>query len=557
MLLWLYVLLLSFSLGMAVLSLYKRYTGYQVLRPDSVIMTGVVALTVYAQVFSLFYKVGLAANIVLIIITIILVLLTRRDILCTGRQLVSQLRVWQWIIWGILFVLFAYGASRGEIHYDTGLYHAQSIRWIEEIGVVPGLGNLHNRLAYNSAAFSLTALFSVPFVAGQSLHGMSGFLAWVLACSCTRLQRVFCERRVRLSDFVRVFIIYDLTTIFNRMISPESDYFMSLIVLFLILRWCELIEERQQAVTPYALLCVLGVCTVTFKLSAALCLLLTIKPAVMLIKERKGKEILLYLAMGIAVAAPFLIRNVILSGWLVYPFPAIDLFSVDWKIPAGIAAWDAAEIKVYGRGLTDPILASQPFDVWFPQWFRALGALNKLWVIGSFLSLFVCAIWGISLFVRKLRRKSVASLDAWLVQLTCVACFLFWLSNAPLVRYGFVFMGLSTIVLFGNIYLWMTARWATLEIMAFRGLVILFALWKSVSLGKQIEEDYVNDYWIVQKDYENYPVVEEELDGQTVYVPQTGDRVGYEAFPSTNYLRTIERRGVALKDGFRNIENIE
>ena len=178
-LLWLYVLLLSFSLGMAVLSLCKRYTGYQVLRPDSVIMTGVVALTVYAQVFSLFYKVGLAANIVLIFITIILALFTQRDFMSTGRQLVSQLRVWQWITWGILFVLFAYGASRGEIHYDTGLYHAQSIRWIEEIGVVPGLGNLHNRLAYNSAAFSLTALFSVPFVAGQSLHGMSGFLAWV------------------------------------------------------------------------------------------------------------------------------------------------------------------------------------------------------------------------------------------------------------------------------------------------------------------------------------------------------------------------------------------
>ena len=553
-LLWLYVLILSFSLGMAVLSLCRRYMGYQVLRPDSIIMTGVVVLTVYAQVFILFYKVVLAANIVLIIITIILVLFTRRDILCTGRQLVLKIRVWQWITWGILFVIFAYGASRGEIHYDTGLYHAQSIRWIEEIGVVPGLGNLHNRLAYNSAVFSLTALFSVPFVAGQSLHGMSGFLAWVLACSCTRLQRVFRERKVTLSDFVRVFVIYDLTTIFNRMISPESDYFMSLVVLFLILRWCEFIEERQQAVTPYALLCVLGVCAVTFKLSAALCLLLTIKPAVVLIKERKGKEILLYLAMGIAVAVPFLIRNVILSGWLVYPFPAIDLFSVDWKIPAGIAAWDAAEIKVYGRGLTDPILASQPFDVWFPQWFRALGALNKLWVIGSFLSLFVCAIWGISLFVRKLRRKSVASLDAWLVQLTCVACFLFWLSNAPLVRYGFVFMGLSTIVLFGNIYLWMTARWATLEIMAFRGLVILFALWKSVSLGKHIEEDYVNDYWIAQKDYENYPVVEEKLDGQTVYVPQTGDRVGYEAFPSTNYLRPIERRGVTLKDGFRNIE---
>ena len=44
------------------------------------------------------------------------------------------------------------------MHVDTGLYHAQAIRWIEEYGVVCGLGNLHSRFAYNSAAFALCAL---------------------------------------------------------------------------------------------------------------------------------------------------------------------------------------------------------------------------------------------------------------------------------------------------------------------------------------------------------------------------------------------------------------
>ena len=33
-------------------------------------------------------------------------------------------------------------------HLDTPLYHAQSIRWIEDYGAVKGLGNIHNRFAY-------------------------------------------------------------------------------------------------------------------------------------------------------------------------------------------------------------------------------------------------------------------------------------------------------------------------------------------------------------------------------------------------------------------------
>ena len=84
----------------------------------------------------------------------------------------------------ILFFVFAYGASTGIIHYDTGLYHAQSIRWIEEYGVVPGLGNLHTRLAYNSASFCLSALYSFAFLGGQSYHCVAGFLAFLLAVVC-------------------------------------------------------------------------------------------------------------------------------------------------------------------------------------------------------------------------------------------------------------------------------------------------------------------------------------------------------------------------------------
>ena len=102
------------------------------------------------------------------------------------------------------------------------------------------------------------------------------------------------------------------------------------------------------------------VTVLTVKLSGALILLLTLKPAVMLIKDKKIKDILLFLAAGFVMALPFFIRNVILSGWLVYPFTSIDLFNVDFKIPKGVAEYDSREIQVWGRGYSDVTRYEEP-----------------------------------------------------------------------------------------------------------------------------------------------------------------------------------------------------
>ena len=70
----------------------------------------------------------------------------------------------------------AYFASRGLQHTDTGIYHAQAIRWYEEYGLVKGLGNLQQHFAYNSAYLAYAAAFSMKWLVGQSLHGTNGFL---------------------------------------------------------------------------------------------------------------------------------------------------------------------------------------------------------------------------------------------------------------------------------------------------------------------------------------------------------------------------------------------
>ena len=63
-------------------------------------------------------------------------------------------------------------ASRAMLtpgNYDSGLYHLNAIRWTNEYPLVPGLGNLHGRLAFNSSFFTYVAALNLDplFGTGQ------------------------------------------------------------------------------------------------------------------------------------------------------------------------------------------------------------------------------------------------------------------------------------------------------------------------------------------------------------------------------------------------------
>ena len=64
---WIYIVVTAFLVGFAVCSMIGRLLGYRVRDPVSITGTGLVTVTVYAQVFSLFYKVGAAANLLLVL----------------------------------------------------------------------------------------------------------------------------------------------------------------------------------------------------------------------------------------------------------------------------------------------------------------------------------------------------------------------------------------------------------------------------------------------------------------------------------------------------------
>lgn len=542
---WIYIILTTFCIGSGIEYLVEKKLRYRMRGLDSILMAGLVAVTVYAEVFSLFYKVGAAANGILATVCLGVLLLLRRQIARRLGDWWRETPAVKKVLLPILFLLWAYFSSRGYMAYDSDLYHAQSIRWIEEYGVVPGLGNLHERFAYNSAAFAVNALYSMKWLVGRSLHTASGFFALLLSGTVLELGRTWREKKLRLADFAMIGAVYYLATIWDEVTAPSSDYLIMCTLFFIVIKWLLCLERNGrdwgEEVVPYALLCVAGVYALTLKLTAGLILLLVLKPAVSLLREKRWGEILLYLGLGLLVCLPWMARTVVISGWLLYPFPALDLFSVDWKMPAGPIALDAAQIKTWGRALNNAALVDMPMREWFPGWFGALTGMEKLLILGDLACIPLFAGYAFLSLIKK--RKE--NLNILLVLATVISSYGFWQYSAPILRYGYAYVLLVDLLLAGVI-LQNLRRQQVLY-----AFVCLYGCYKLVMMGDYISGNYLIDAYVWQQDYGSYELTAYELGGITFYRPAMGDRTGYACFPAAPTQPRIELRGDGLEDGFR------
>lgn len=536
---WIYIAIITFVSGFMFLYPFGKHMKYEFTKLSSFLWAGLVIMTVYAQIFSLFGGVSLLANLIVLLSCIIGVIILRKPLCDTLKRLKPSKAKGIGIL--ILLLLLSFASSRGYMAYDTGLYHAQAIRWIENCGVAPGLGLLHSRFAYNSSSFALSALFSFSFLPIQPIHAVAGFMALLLGSSSLDLFAAIRRKKLLLSDFVRVGVFYYLTLIFNEVVAPTSDYFSMLTVFYIVLAWAQLLERKEKNATPFALLCVVSAYAVSLKLSAGLLVFLAIQPVIMLIKDKKAKYIWIYLLLGIAVILPFLVRGVVISGWLLFPTTVPDLFTVPWKIPKDEAIREAREIQAWGRGLYNAADYDAPLQKWIGPWFLNQSVLTKGMLLLDGLGVIVTLISGVIAIARK-KKEHIS----WLLFTGIVyASFFLWLFSAPLVRYGYAYIILPFLLAFGY---WLS-QYEKIQYVLMAASA-LFLLYKSVAVVGYIRESWAQPFYLQQMPYEEFELESYEVYGHTFYMPKQGDQVGYESFPAMPYRFTGSFRGEELRDGF-------
>lgn len=518
-------------------------------RPDIYIMTGLIFLNVYAQFFSLFYKVaGIACTILGVTGIVILAVYGYRWFRSGGgirslRQEFSKKRVerWRWVAFAICFLLTLLWDIREPFQYDTGLYHAQAIHWIEEYAVVPGLGNLHMRLAYNSAFMCLQALFSLVWLLEQSLHTLNGFFCLAALAYVCFTVRIWGKGSLQGSDLLKcvmlIFVVqkrYDIS-------SSGTDIWAMLLILYIFVKWSEYMESKETDGSLYGYLVLVGVYAVTVKLSAASTVALVCYPLYWLIKEKKWRSVFAHAAGGFLILLPWLIRNVILSGFLIYPFGALDLFRPDWKMDKAVLEKDSLEIKMYARGTPRTADYETAFTGWISKWFLRQSAADRVLILlGA-----VCVLVILYLLWKKRKEKCLpesALLGAALLNIV------FWLLTAPAMRYGGAYIYILIAVTLGSIGVWRLKKPCT--VLAAGIILVCLGLY-AVSLREGIQE--VGKYVIDQPDYINRAATLHPFEDEHIWMPDEGDMTGYWNFPATpagGQLRVLKMRGESFQEEF-------
>ena len=171
---WIYMLFLCMLAGIGIHSaghnILKSYKNSDVREQASImsyLVSGIVVITVYAEIFSIFGGVSVLAQTILLVFALVIGFVERKRIVSLWNRHKWVLCSWEGFFY-LCFILFAaFFTSRGTFHTDTNIYHAQAIHFYEEYGLVKGLGNLQLHYAYNSAYLAFASFFSFHWLAGQ------------------------------------------------------------------------------------------------------------------------------------------------------------------------------------------------------------------------------------------------------------------------------------------------------------------------------------------------------------------------------------------------------
>lgn len=549
-----YTILVSLGVGAFIINGLSKFIGKRAYSVIEYIIFGTVSITVYVEFYSIVGKIGAIPHIIMLVLCAMGYYFDRRNMCELLKKVSHTIFSWEGLFY-VGFVLFlAFFASRGEFHTDTNIYHAGSIRIYEEYGLIKGIGNLQNHYAYNSSSLAFAAIFSLNWLLGDSIHATTCYFEVICGIYALYGLKRYRNHKYHLADATKVGILLYILVCLYRSMSPATDYATLLMALMVISMWCDNMETYRST-NRYALLSVMAVFVMTMKFSACALLIVAIYPIAILIKNKKWSDILIYLGLGVLVVAPFLIRNVLVSGWLLYPVDIIDLFDVQWKIPVGDLRYDAMQIKVWGRCLFDVNLIDMPIKEWFSYWIEYKERYEIMLLYGIVVG---CVLY-IAYVIKYLISKNIFRWEYISLFTAIVVCMGIWFFEAPFIRYGLAFIFAIILIPLGSFVsdehkgLWGICT----GLLTFGAIACITPYFNNyiTDMGVFIKQNARAPYYITQKPYDEGNVSSVEINGNTIYYNNSDDEEinSYYHFPNTCYVHMLRRTtliGDSIEDGF-------
>jgi len=486
------------------------------------------------------------------------------------RQQTGTILYSNWHYGLCILVIASWVACRSMLPDTTGdaaVYYFNTIRWLNSYSIIPGLGNLHGRLAFNQSFFVYAASLNFFPYFEYGFRLANGFLFLVLFSEVMWRVVAAARNHRELRDshpfthltyaFVLPLLIYIGWTSLG---TGTPDLTSTILQIQLFLTLVQGISTSSDVIKrddTLLILVIMAVTALTVKLSNFVFVVAVTGIAfyyfVCDIHERQER----FLRIGSFFFPPALVlsiwttRGYILSGVPFFPLTWFHL-STDWAVPLDKVREEAEWIYSWARAPRvhkSKVLGS--WD-WFYPWFQRVSTMIVDLVHPLVFGLSVLLVT-IATRIIVIRKNLLPSLSEFLLLLPIVAGLIYWFVMAPDPRYaGAVFwlfaLGSVLVCLSHAHYLFPKRMFAFVACMLFLGMELLLirSFFRHPDLFGDIST--AGFYPIATA-----PMVQKSTrSGLVVYTPQAADDRCWDApLPCTPYFNpNLRLRNNDLAAGF-------
>ena len=444
---WLYITILCWMWGGLLLGHFlrnKRHDPGPQFHACITCFIGLAGILTFSSLLSLFMPLGGYEVQLLLIGPCILYawLKPSQGLITNLRNQLSRLPVVLVLLLFILVILLLLLSTSPINNEDTLSYHAQIIQWIEKYRVVPGIANLHIRYGLQSSWFVGCAVFGFRFIGTNALSFVNSIvLLWYFIFIISQVNKNYRDKKNTLYSFGWLVILmlslwsYSQVRLTATSASPD---FITILYCWLCFYLLFNSTGKELSARNFSLIIILGAFAITMKLSAIPVIILLLYSAYKLFVMKNIRALLVSLLISIAVLLPFIARNVITSGYPVFPSRFPDIVNTDWKLNKEKIIYIQKYITAYARIRSEADTAgidkslSMNMTEWIPVWWKYQSLADK--------SIIILLILSFCLLILRIKAILASPHYMKVALVTALGGILFWFIQAPDPRFGFGFI---------------------------------------------------------------------------------------------------------------------
>ena len=375
---WVYIVFTTINLGFGIDKLFKLQNK------DFVVTSvlGLFATTILASFWAIFGRINIEFHCLLLTLNLLISLKFKDYIFSIYSTFIKELKsLSQNLKYYLAIITLCIIAQCSSIPYviDNESYYIQTIKWLNEYGLVKGLVNLHFFLGQVSGWHITQSALNFSFLY-KNFNDLSGFCLLLGNIFAIQKLNTFFENNDTKYLIVGLFPLFNLF-LFQFISAPSPDipvYVFTFVILFYYI-------EKHNKISPeiFNLLVILILFTFYIKNTTVTFFLI---PLLVLILNYKilSKKLLKPTLITIVVTGLFVAKNMIICGSMVFPSKLFNSLNMDYSIPDTIEQFYYDQLKYYGYFIDLNQYNSMSVQDLFLRWLtlpKMNGLFNKISIL--------------------------------------------------------------------------------------------------------------------------------------------------------------------------------